>query len=305
MSDALADSSIRIAVDTEAARRVMDGQDGKPFLFAAPIIATSRYQGNAGTALELRQTGGLFGLQLPIGRTGYATVSLARLAQDALVGGHDRFTTSEWSVTGGVGLKLGFADITVHGSYARPQIRDFRRDTGALGLVATASKVGAERYSAGIGAKLVHQLGDLQLSASSGLEYTHVRVNGFSESDAKGLALRFDRQSSGTLSVVTSTRLGVVPLASPKAISFAPYIHLSDRSRLSGASHAVASTLIDNIADSAILRLGRLSDDGLRVGGGVEVSLGARIRLDLAYDHAVDGSSKRSHAASARLAVSF
>lgn len=305
MSDALANSSIRIATDTEAARRVMDGQDGKPFLFAAPIIATSRYQGNAGTGLILRQTGGLFGLQLPLGRTGYATVSLARLGQDALIGSHDRFTTSEWSIAGGMGLKLGVADITVHGSYARPQIRDFRRDTGALGLIATASKVGAERYSAGIGAKLVHRWGDLQLSASSGLDYTHVTVNGFSESDSKGLALRYNRQSSGALSVVTSTRLGVVSPANPRAIGIAPYIQLSDRSRLNGASHAVTSTLIDNIADSAILKLGRLNDDGLRVGGGVGVSLGARIRLDFAYDHAVDGSSKRSHAASARLAISF
>lgn len=305
MSDALTNSSTRIATDTEAARRVMDGLDGKPFLFAAPIIATSRYRGDASTDLKLRQRGGLFGLQLPLGSKGYATVSISRLDQDARLGDHDRFSTSEWSITGGAGLKLGVADITVHGSYARPQIRDFRRDTGALGLIATASKVGAERYSAGIGAKLVHKWGDLQLSASSGLDYTHVRINGFSESEAKGLALHYVSQSSGTLSVVTSTRLGVAPVTKSNGIGIAPYIQLSDRSQLSGASHAVTSTLIDNIADSAVLKLSRLNDDGLRVGGGVDVSLAARIRLNLAYDHAVDGSSKRSHAVAARLAINF
>ncbi len=305
MSDALASSGNRIAAETEAARRLMDGQTGKPFLFAAPIIATSRYRDEAAAALRLRQTGGLFGLQLPLGRSGYAMVSVARLEQDAHVGNRDAFATHEWAITGGAGLTLGFADIMVHGSFARPRIRDFRRDTGAMGLVATARHVDAERSSVGVGAKLVHHWGDLQLSARGRLDYTHVRVDGFSEGDARGLALRYDRQSFGAVSLETATRLNLVSIPSPSSLKIAPYVQLSDRSRLSGARHAVTSTLIDNIADSASLKIGRLSDTGLRLGGGMDVSIGTRVRLDLAYDHAIDGSSSGSHSASVRLAVSF
>lgn len=305
MSDALASASIRIATDTTAARRLMDGQDGKSFLFATPIIATSRYQDAAGVSLKLTQRGGVFGMQLPFGRTGYAAVSLARMEQTAKVGRNDGFDTDEWSVSALAGIKLGDADITAHGSFSRPQITDFRRDTGALGVVATARKVDAQRYNLGIGTRLEHRWKDVQLTVNGGLDYTHVRINGFAENDASGLALHYHRQSSGTLSLHTSTRLNFVSIASPNTLKIMPYVQLSDRTLLSGASHKVTSTLIGNIANSAALKLDRLSDDGLRVGGGMDISIGTKVRLDLAYDRAVEGISKRSHAVSARLAIRF
>tara|TARA_R110000787_G_scaffold7847_3_gene26158 strand:- start:108 stop:704 length:597 start_codon:yes stop_codon:yes gene_type:complete len=197
------------------------------------------------------------------------------------------------------------AEIVAHGSYARPHIRDFRRDTGALGLVATADRVSAERYSAGAEIKLLHQRGMFQLQARTGLDYTHVRIDGFSESNATGLALRYDRQSSGGLFLQTNTRLIFAPAASPGTFNIAPYVELGNRSWLAGDSRSVTSTLIGNIADSAILRSRQLNDDGLRLGGGVDVGLGRQVRLEMAGERTLGGNNNRSYAVSARFAIGF
>lgn len=305
MDDALANSGARILAESESARHVMAGQGGQPFVFAAPILARSHYLDNAGGDLTLRQTGGLFGLQLPLGAASYAALSLARLEQAARAGSQNRFSTSEWSLTGGAGLTLGNANIMVYGSYARPRITGFRRDTGALGMIATTGRVDAVRYSAGIRATSVRQWGALQLTSRGALDYTRIRINDFSEDNARGLALCCNPQSSGLLSLEVSTRLSMAPVIRSRAISAAPYVQLSRRTRLGGRVHTVTSTLIDNIADSAVLTLGRLDDTGTRVGGGFDIRLGAAIRLGIAYDHTVEGTGKRTHAVTAGLAISF
>ena len=308
MPDAVLAGASRITRETDAARQLMAGQGGGIFLFGAPILATVRSRDQAaGAELRKRQSGGLFGLQWPLGSRGFAALSVAHLDQQATFNPIDEFRSREWAFSGTTGLVLRGAALALHASYARPSITGFTRDAGALGLVATG-ETHAERYGVGMELGGIHQWGAVRLSTRSRLDYTHVSVEGFAERGAEGLALRYDRQTVHDLSIETEGRIGLAPDDRPGTISLAPFLQLRNRHRLSGGSHAITSTLLDNIANSATLHSDRLADDGLSLGGGFDIGLNglaSRVRIGVSYDRMMSGNRKGSDTAGLRLAVRF
>lgn len=306
--DAVLAGASHITRETDAARQLMAGQGGGIFLFASPMLATARSRdGVTGTDLRLNQRGGLFGVQWPLGTHGFAALSVAHLDQRATLNPVDRFRTREWALSGTAGLLLRGTALALHASYARPRITGFARDAGALGLVATG-ETRAERYGVGVELGGAHQIGALRLSSRSRLDYTHVRVDGFSERGAAGLALGYGRQTAHDLSIETIGRIGFALDDRPGTIRFAPFLQVRDRTGLSRRSHAIPSTLLGNIANQATLHSDRLTDDGLSLGGGVDIGLNgvaSRVRIGLSYDRMMSGDRERNDTAALRLAVRF
>ncbi|MCG2841202.1 autotransporter domain-containing protein [Sandaracinobacter sp. RS1-74] len=306
MMDAVFGSADRIARETDAARALFASSGTGPFLFAAPIFATTRYDGDAGNGLRLRQRGGLLGVQWSLGAHGFAALSGAWLEQRARIEAADSFKAREWSVSGVAGMTLGdAASVALHASYARPRFTGFARDAHALDLVARGETKG-ERYGVGVALAGGTMLAPgLRLSSQSRLDYVHGRIDGFAEQGADGLALRYDRQSADVLALDTRARLGLALVDRPGRLSIIPYVELRDRELLAGDTHRIGSTLIGNIANSATLRSKTLFGQGLTLGGGADLAIGGKLRLGLSYERAVSGPGERSHAAALRLAVAL
>lgn len=305
MSDALLAGGYRISADTDAARELMAGPSGRAFLFAAPIIGSARDQVEAGQDMRLRQRGGLIGVQVPLGSQGFAMLSAAHLTQRVDLSGGHGFRSGEWSASAAVGISGKDASLALRGTYARPRFSDFRRDTGALGVIAKAGGIHAQRYTIGIEANVRRNWGRLRLSTHDLFDYSYVRINGFSEQDAQGLALRYGRQSLDAIAFQTEARIGYALGDTNGGPDIEPFLRLRSRQRLSGKVQRIESTLIDNIADTARTDVAVANGSGLTLGGGLDVGIGTRMRIGLSYDRAVSGLTKASNAASLRLAVRF
>ncbi len=303
--DVLLSHGDRVHTETRATRALMAGDGNRPFLFAAPFSIKTRLQkdGLTGKVAHVRQHGGLVGAQVPLGKRSFAALSFAGLDDEVRIGAVSGFNVREWSVTLLSGFDLGPAWLTVHGDYAPSNIRDFHRDTEALGVVA-AGHTRAQRWSAGADLAAEQRFGPIRLQSRTGLDYTQVRVKGFSEGDADGLALRYDDQRAAQW-VLDAYLKASLDIFSPwNRASILPFVHMRNRTRLGGASHDVRSVLIANIADPASIRTRATDNDRLEIGGGVDIRLGRAMAIGVAYDRAVAGS-ERSGALSLRLAYRF
>lgn len=301
--DALLSDADRVRDETMAARALMAGSGDRTLLFAAPFGADVRVKDAAATEMRLRQRGGLFGIQVPVGERRFAGLSVAHIDDRAGIGAASGFAVREWSATLLGGIHLGPARLTVYAGYARPTVRDFHRDTGALGVVA-GGRTRAARWSFGAEVAAEQRLGPIRLQSRTGLDFTQVDVRRFAEVGADGLALRYDRQRAKQWALAIDLKASVVAAAVPDHLSVQPFVHLRDRTRLSGGSHDVRSVLVDNLADPASIRTASTSGDRLAIGGGVDVRLGRAVAIGVAYDRTIDGS-ERGGALSLRLAFQF
>lgn len=302
--DVLLNHADRMRDETMAARALMAGDGNHAFVFGGPFGANARLKDTASAGARLRLWGGLIGVQAPLGDRAFAGLSAARIEDKVRTGETSGFELPEWSMTAYGGVDLGAAQLTVHGGYARANIRDFRRDTGALDVVATG-RSRAERWDAGAEITVAHRWGPIRLQSRSGVDYAQARVRGFEERGAEGLALRYDRQRATQWTLHTDLKASIVAIDRPGSLSVEPFVHLRDRTRLSGRSHEIRSVLIDNIADPATIRTASIDSDTLEIGGGVDIRLAGGIAIGMAYDRVVSGVGKRGDAASLRLAFRF
>lgn len=304
ITDVLLDHGDRVRAEMMAARAVMGTSTQRGFLFAAPFASHGRLDSDgARTGLRLRQRGGLFGVQLPVGSFGFAGLAMAGVDDKARVGTTSGFTVREWSANPFAGVDLGAARLSIQGSYARSTIKDFSRDTGALGVIAHGRTRG-ERWSVGGEFAGERRLGRVRLQSRTGLTYMQATVGGFSESGADGLALLYERQRAEQVTLDTDLKASVLALEGQGPIAIRPFIHLRDSRRLSGGTHDVRSILIDNVADAASIRTAATTGDRLEIGGGMDARLGRALSIELAYDRSVTGV-ERGGALTLRLVTSL
>lgn len=263
----------------------------RPGLFMAPVAADMRRRSDGADALELRLRGGVIGGQLALGERGRAGLAVSRLETTAGRDAPSGFEVREWSASVFADLDIAGARVSVSADYARPEMRDFRRAVGVPGMTATG-EARAERWGFGLDVTETVRVGRIQLEARSGIAYDRVRMGGFEEAGADGLALRYAAQTAGHWRLDSEVRALFAPWSAGAGLKVQPSLRVRSETRLGGGRRHVRSTLIDNLADTACLTLAREGRDQASVGAGLDLQFGRVTALGIVYERAISGPDR-------------
>lgn len=279
------------AMQADAARRMMAGTGARNFLYGAPLRQSLSFANVSGKTVGLRQDGGVIGVQLAPSGSLYGTLAAAFVDQRANMGTANTFKMREFAVFASAGLRHRDGYLGVHAAYSAPKITDFQRDAGVLGLVASAAdqSIGVRRFGFGLEGGTQVRWKKVMLSSDSRLEYSNVRVEGFSETGAEGLNLAYGNQTIESLTLTTRARIGLVLAERTNGPRIMPFVSIAGSTRLSGKSHALTTTLLGDLAGPADLRQTTPGHDRTELGAGLELGLGRRFSLGLAFRHGFGG----------------
>lgn len=301
---ASAQSSI---MQADAARRLMAGTGARNFVYGAPLGQSYSLVNASGKVLNLRQNGAVVGVQLAASEGLYGTLAGAFVEQRAAIGTSNAFKMREFAVMGSAGLRRRDGYLGVHAAYSAPKISAFERDVDALGLVARATDqtIGVSRFSFGLEGGTQIRWNQVLLSSDSRLDYSRIRVDGFSETGAEGLNLDYGSQTVQGLTLSTRARLGLVLLERPNGPRVVPFVAVASSTRLSGKTHALTSTLQGDLAGPANLRQTTPGHDRTELDAGLELGLGRKFNAGLAFRHASGGGISKEQRLSVTLGYGF
>ncbi|MBA4760511.1 SGNH/GDSL hydrolase family protein [Sphingomonas sp.] len=301
---ASAQSSITQA---DGARRLMAGTGARNFVYGAPLGQSYGLANVSGKALELRQSGLVVGVQLANVEGLYGTLSGAFVEQRAALGASNAFKMREFAVMGSVGLRRRDGYLGVHAAFSAPRITAFQRDADALGLVARATDqtISVSRFSFGLEGGTQIRWNKVVLSSDSRLDYSRVRVDGFSETGAEGLNLDYGSQTVQGLILSTRARLGLVLVERPNGPRVMPFVAMASSTRLSGETHALTSSLQGDLADPADLRQTTPGHDRTELDAGLEFGIGHKFNAGFAFRHSTGSGMSNEQRVSVTLGMAF
>lgn len=294
-------------MQADAARRLMAGTGAKNFIYGAPLGQSRSLANVSGNALEVRQNGAVVGVQLVQSDSLYGTLAGAFVEQRAAMGASNTFKMREFAVMASMGLRRSGGYLGVHAAYSAPRITGFQRDVGALGLIAHAGdqSIGVSRFSVGLEGGTQMRWNKVVLSSDSKLDYSRIRVDGFSETGAEGLNLDYGSQTVQGLTLSTRARLGLVLVERPNGPRVMPFVAVASSTRLSGKTHALTSTLQGDLAGPANLRQTTPGNDRTELDAGLELGFGRKFNAGLAFRHASGGGISREQRVSVTLGMAF
>lgn len=289
----------------DAARSAGTGPADGIRLFAAPLHERGRFAGPGGDARSRTRTdGGLIGLG---GRFGAAEAGLSvawTRARTAFAdGGAARARTL--SVTGFAGIDLPVGMVEAGFTYGAPRLTDLRRQTGLPGLVAQGRTRG-RHLAAMIGYANRIAAGPFTAEVRSRLVYERIRLDGFAEDGAEGLALIYDRQRLARTGLESRMEAAWrIAGGEGGGLSVAPFVEADSRVNVAGGRQTLLSQLAGNIALPAQTVARDSARDTVDLGGGIR--LGSRAGFDLTARHVrtVAGPARGSSLWSLALAMRF
>ncbi|QHL89644.1 hypothetical protein GVO57_00930 [Sphingomonas changnyeongensis] len=295
----------RLRALSDAARAPgLSGADRGVRLFAAPLIERGRFAGPAGgESSRIRAQGGLIGLDARLGR-GNAGLSVGWTQGRTMFADGGLARSRGFAVSGFAGWALPVGAIEASISYARPELTDIRRETGLPGLVARGRTRGRHLaatlgYASGIAA------GPLTAAVRSRIVYEQVRLGGFEETAADGLALAYARQRLARWGIESRMEASWRITAAGDALTIAPFAELDSRINLAGGGHVLTSALAGNIALPATTASRQSARDTIDAGGGIRLETRTGLSLSARYVRAVAGPAKGGGLWSLQVAMRF
>lgn len=300
---ALFASSEAITRETNSAFRLAGRGEKTLSIFGAPIFDSL----TARSGLNLRQRGGVGGVRFDSQGGLFGGITGSFLQQEVTTASAGTFDTREWGIGAIAGFGTGPLEVFAQGSYSRPTIADFARQTGALDLTATG-ETQAQVLTGALGVNARTELGRLNVDATARADYRKVRVDAFREAGADGLELAYDTQRENSLSTFVRIRLGWELANSDSALSVQPFVEARDQRLLSGETITVTSRLIDNVANPASLTIANPNFNSTSVGGGLALganTAGTNLRLQAGYQRQLRGPFKNDDRFTISLSAAF
>lgn len=291
----------------DAARRLMAGTGARNFVYGAPLTQSISLANVSGKALKLQQSGAVLGVQLGRSESLYGTLAGAVVEQRAAMDANSGFKLREFAMMGSVGLRRRDGYLGVHAAYSAPRITSFQRDAGALGLVAHSAEksISVKRFSVGLEGGTQIRWNKVLLSSDSRLDYSQVRVDGFSETGAEGINLAYGSQKVKGLTLSTRARLGLVLLDRPDGPRVMPFAAIASSTRLSGKTHSLTSTLQGDLSGPANLRRTTPGDDRTELDAGLEFGFGRKFNAGIAFRQASGGGISKERRMSITIGLGF
>ncbi|KWV92032.1 hypothetical protein AUC45_12830 [Erythrobacter sp. YT30] len=300
---ALFSSSEAISREANSAFRLAGRGDRTISIFGAPIYDNLA----ARSGLNLRQRGGVGGIRFDSEDGFFGGLTGSYLRQEVNTASAGSFDTREWGVGATAGYDFGPLELFAQGSYSRPTISNFVRQTGGLNLAATG-ETKAQLLTAGLGFIGRTNFDRLNIDLSARAQYRRARVDAFDETGADGLELGYDEQRESAFSTSADIRIGWELAKAEGAISVQPFIEAQDRRRLSGDAVMVTSHLIDNVANPASLAIANPNFNSTSVGGGLAFGArtsGVNLRLEAGYQRQTRGPFTNDDRITIRLSAAF
>lgn len=295
LPDLLTEQRERLTSATlKAASSMSRGESG---VYLAPTTFETRLGGIVTARMRTRGMSG--GLQIAVGGTGFAAITGDYMRGKASVDGAVTATMDNWSAGGLLGLHVGAVRIMGHGSYSQSTLSRISRETGMPTVVATGRTQG-RIFEGGAAIQGAIGIEVIRLAFNGRLTYRHVTLQGFTEQDADGLALEFDRQRFGRL-----TGEANVTMSTMLAGFVRPQVGLAYRELLAGTHHMVVSQLVDNLADTAKTSVAFGGRRRLETLAGVDVTLSERLRFSAVHRRGLAGPERRSSAWMITAAIIF
>jgi len=194
-----------------------------------------------------------------------------------------RYDTKSTALHGYAGIKPGGFDVRVGGAYGWLDVDDFARPTG-VDLLTAQGETGGRFHDlyirAGseltvLGAKLT---GDVSLHASK------IKVDGFTEFGASGLALRYEDQARKSRRVEADLAIRPVSFDLGANVRIYPVADFNYRRELTDGDFTVTSQLIDNTANSSRFITDGAAPDRLTGAFGVDAIINERWTLGARYE---------------------
>nr|WP_255536360.1 SGNH/GDSL hydrolase family protein [Pacificimonas pallii] len=300
---ALFAGSEAISREGDTAFRLAGRGDKTISIFGAPIYDNL----TARSGIELRQRGGVGGVRYDGRRGLFGGITGSYLRQEVHTVNAGTFDTREWGVGVTAGYAIGPLELFAQGSYSRPTVGGFARQTGALNLSATG-ETKAQLLTGALGLSARTSFDRLNIDLSARAEYRRVRIDAFDETAAEGLELAYDRQRESSLSTFADIKIGW-ELAKPDSdLNVQPFLQAQDRRLLSGDTVTVTSQLIDNVANRASLTVANPNFNSTSVGGGIALGVntaGTNLRLEAGYQRQLRGPFKDDDRVTISLSAAF
>lgn len=260
--------------------------DGNRFAaYLQPIFGSSNLQGGDKIPdTKLVHEGSIFGIE-------------GRLTNQLIIGGAlsvGDVTTkfedgSKFKLKGGglsiyADLETTIANFSLKGTKGGHDIEGISRNTGVPLLYAGGETKG-EFWGVELAGRKNYDIGAFNLTTGVVGSIGKIKVDGFSETGATGLALRYEEQSLDTKKLAFD--LGVIgPAISVFADSWklSPIADLTYSHNFGDDDYAVTSQLLDNTANIVMRRLDAATEKHLNIGVGAQLDFGTSWRAELRYE---------------------
>lgn len=202
-------------------------------------------------------------------------------------------TTAKFEDGGGYTLKGGglslygavdFANyrFSLTGTKGSFDIDDIRRPTGVT-LLSAAGQTDADYWDVELSARSVDLWGSFTIDHGVSLSTGQVKVDGYFETGATGLALSFEDIELDTRQFGLDTKVSGPSWRVLNAVEISPTAELAYAYQFGDDNYAVRSRLIDNTADTATVRAVGPAEHRSSAGLGARLIFGAHITADLQY----------------------
>ncbi len=229
-----------------------------------------------------------------------------RLAEQTLIlpqGGHMRLEGGAASIYGALDYQeAGRLSLTLsRGGY---DITGIERETG-VSLLTAQGETQSDFWDAEIAARSTTNFGRFALDHGLAVSAGRIKVNGYSETGATGLALQFDDQAFNYKRLMLDANLQGPDFMVFSALTFTPLADIAYIHQFGDDDYGLRSQLIGNTAQSVTRRSQAPAEDRIDAGIGARIALGERWAISTRYAHQWASDIESADEVSLSLAVSF
>lgn len=272
--------------------------------YVTPVYAEADLKSNAGDpAASLEHDAAVLGMEW-------------RFSNQFIVGGALGVGETATRFDDGGRYKIGGGGLSLYGAFdfqddgllsltmtrGGHEISGVTRITG-VDLLAASGETEADYWDIELATRCVDQLGPIRIDHGLSLSAGSIKVDGYAETGAQGLALSYEDQSLDTRRFAIDAQMSGPEFRVAQAVRLTPLVDVAYAHQFGDNDYSVRSRLIDNTANTVATRAMAPTEDRLGAAIGARLTLGERWSADLRY--ARQWASDIEDARTGSLAVRF
>jgi len=248
------------------------------FLYDSPLLAN----GDLRSLTEDDFKVGLIGAEMSVSDRIFAGLALSLTRSDvtSLTGSYDSGTEM---AHGYVGVRQGPFLVRAGGTYGWMDIDNFNRDTGVALLSAnghTKGRLWDMFGEVGVSARWAR----ISIDANAAFHASRIKVDGFAETGANGLALSYSDQVRKSRRLEANLGLKYAGWNLAKHVQLKPVADINYRRELTEGDYTLASNLIANTANAALFQTDGVAADRLSGMFGVDLEIADAWRIAARFE---------------------
>lgn len=193
------------------------------------------------------------------------------------------YDTKSTAIHGYAGLKPGVFDVRVGGAYGWLDVDKFARPTG-VDLQTAEGKTDGRFHNVYIRAGSELDILGANITGDVSFHASKIKVDGFAETGAAGLALRYEDQARKSRRLEADLTIRPVSINLGRNVKLSPVADFNYRRELTDGDYTVSSQLIDNTANSSRFITDGAAPDRLTGAFGVDAVINDRWTLGARYE---------------------